>query len=160
MKGKLILVPVKEPKEGMKVVFENDINPRFIDILHHIDFDGKIYLRHCIFSTFTNDQLKQIAIEYDDWDNNFGKTVEFKATILLSLDNYEKALPLIGQEVEFNQIPLAIREDQRVYQAKLITSSPIVYTEEEAKRMVKYAFSFAETKYGTWEDYWNKNKKK
>lgn len=174
MKGKLILVPCKEPKEGMKVVYigkkksiKNKIDTILTepvegyDILELENWGGNPRIDVKI------SELQQIAIEYENWAGFDLPRME-KYSILLSPDMYEKALPLIGQEVEFiiwdgGRQVIGEPEFEPVAWIQESTPSPIVYTEEEVKLLTATAMGHVrgDVNYkNMWSDWWDKNKKK
>lgn len=109
MKGKLILTDISTPVEGMKVVCGNKIDTiiqyPFKSEYNNDDNQGyNVLLQNEGTQVLSN--LKQIAIEYASGNNKetFGFQVvdtREKHTLSLHPDDYERAVGLIGQEVEF-----------------------------------------------------------
>jgi len=185
MKDKLILVPVKEPKEGMKIVATDNSEGihRDIGIIQGTDKDYKdcwmVDFGNNLILTYALSELQQIAVEYEivkgsTNPDSLSPNAKYHK-ILLSPDDCEKALPLIGQEVEWEkargkqimftdqqqwqEMSSAEKADYFEWVAKLITPSPIVYTEEEVREIAYNAWGYTNIHDG-FDKFWDKHKKK
>lgn len=101
MKGRLILVDVKEPKEGLRVLYNKKVYSilRMPELWRIAGFCDLKREGASIYSNMTPlSQLRQIAVEYYFSLEPYSG---FTKTLPLHSDYYEKALPLIGQEVQF-----------------------------------------------------------
>ena len=139
MKGKIVLLLLKEPKEGMKVVYDSTkvvelmaIRPQKEEFSDIVDEEGKMF--YC-----PHIKLQQIAVEYEDviTYGGYNQRVKAKTTLPLHPDDYEKALPLIGKEVEFKIYPQGDVQDF----AGLITPTPVMYTEEEVEEICRKCYT-------------------
>jgi hypothetical protein len=173
MKGKPILVPVKEPKEGMKVVLNGRLDVIVTYPFKHDsgladDIGYDVVVRYEGTQVIQN--LQQIAIEYEEKDTS-SRGFDFSdphstskmVTIFLSPDMYEKALPLIGQEVEFiiwtgGRHVIGEPEFEPVAWIQESTPSPIVYTEEEVRDIALEAWD-AMSRYDDFNKFWDKHKR-
>ncbi len=144
-RGKIILQDVINPVERMKVYWINDDNvPKRIWTIDHIDKYG-------ISLAWVHDQyvqlpeLKQLAVEYleEIAINRHTLQKTYKDSILpLHPDDYERAVRLIGQEVEFDIIPSSystVKENSSkvvhhdTSKAKLSLSTPVNNSDWEGK---------------------------
>lgn len=95
MKGIPRLVPIEKPVEGMQVVaFDNKI--AIVDSI--LDKHYCTLKPDNICSLAYLSELQQIVIQYQQLSGNFNSAGQ----LLLHSEDWEKALPLIGKEVEFN----------------------------------------------------------
>jgi len=166
-KGKLVLVPIHSPKKGLKVVATDNSEGTYEDIgiiervitVDHIMTSVKLLNGRIL--TYALSELKQIAVS-----GHLGK----KGTFPLHPDDYEKALPLIGQDVEFDLDNYDNSKVTGTYYnigdwitiAKLITSAPVLYTEEEVEELCELAMNYlvegrVKARFEKW---WGKYKKK
>lgn len=169
MKGKLILTPVKEPKEGMKVVVDL-ISANHIAEITHLRPQGDEYsdIRYKNGKSFysPHSQLQQIAVEYRLYKNkNTAWATSWCEELLVHPNDYKYAISHIGEEVEFNMLPEYVYDFEKIDAeilpfARLIKStSPIVYTEEEARKRAEDSWN-AYHHNNTFEEWWEENKKK
>lgn len=112
MKGKIILQNISSPVEGgMKVVYENEIytvkSTLFLEYL-------RVFLNSHHNFHFEVKDLKQIAVEHEEppleTDGGFVAVGNLRTIIPLHPDDYERAVGLIGQEVEFISEPTDWKE--------------------------------------------------
>jgi len=166
MKGKLILIPLKEPKEGMKVVTKNMIGYSIGTIQEILDPIGSINVGMSKgMYNYSLSELQQIAVEYteESYDSNdtFPRRT-LKYILPLHPDDYEKALPLIGKEVEFFN-PMGSEHAELVEFDDIPT--PVMYTEEEVYQICLSGAAVtkmmcAKNEMWSFDDWWNENKKK
>jgi hypothetical protein len=111
MKGKLVLIPVTEPVEGMRVIAENYFyNERYAPgiITSIVDND---------FISVAKDEkhesvdvpvnlCRQVIVEY--WENNPPPIDRSRSlqTLPLHPTDWEWSIQHIGEEVDFNKIPI------------------------------------------------------
>jgi hypothetical protein len=148
MNGKIILQHITNPVEGMKVVYGNEINPYrigtyngIVNVPHekypnhpwnglHQVIDGES--GHPSLAPWELSELKQLAVEYEE-EGPIHEWVD-KVTLPLHPEDYERAVGLIGQEVEFKT-----HEDADIFPdakrwAKLSLSTPVEETWDNIKK--------------------------
>jgi len=162
MKGTIKLVPIENPKEGMKVIWgDGQLNHLTIDEIlkigvEHNGFKNLVSLKRMFLLPFSISELQQLVVEYD----NSPPPAQFYASgikpskgvsiLPLHPNDWEKGITLIGKEIEFETpYPFEI--------AHLIINTPIIYTEEEVEKLTRKAFHSNDKMHSDW---WDQNKKK
>ncbi len=174
MKGTLILVEVENPRPGMAVckhwftaleqptgvygIVEGPaIHDGFVDTVNKLPKDNLFWVK---FKDGTRgkwhlSEMEQIVVERVEHTKK--PSVDFpgqdemwghKKNCPLHPDDYEKAIPAIGEEIEFDIVKIGKYStdewdepnDPLIDVAKLITSSNITYTEDQALLLAKNAY--------------------
>lgn len=179
--GKILLVPISSPREGMKCVWKEkkigiitSNEPVNVDM---VEFEGE---------AVDEDDLKQIMIEYEkEWLprellNEGEQLYMTKETLPLHPSDWEYGLGHIGSEIELDQVWLTdgisrpvedegVKKDYKgTWYAKLILPSKeksIVYNEKEAYDICLSAAAVtkmmcAKNEMWSFDDWWGQNKKK
>lgn len=159
MKGKIVLIPVVNPVEGMQVVLSDSVQT--IVGVPARDKDNVYLTIHDIPTSLS--ELKQIVISTKEWMED-PMDLNFDAENLpLHPEDWKYALEHIGEEVGFEEYLGIDRLDIPNYPvlAKLIHPTPKMYSEEEAKLAARTAwFSSREQRIDAFNDWWDKHKKK
>ena len=181
MKGKLILLPIGDCSVGRDAIYRSkDRNEHRIAKIVHINKNNdEVYLHNSewIDFVFNKSELFQLGVEYTNvndellayYENGVGGSK--KKTLPIPTDEWEKNLDKIGQQVQFSEENqfysrgkwydgLAMVNNTRIVAKLVDTPTPILYTEEEVKKLIfGYADYLFKGKAG-FDNFWEKNKKK
>lgn len=173
MKGKIVLIPVVNPVEGMQVVLSDSVQT--IVGVPARDKDNVYLTIHDIPTSLS--ELKQIVISTKEWMED-PMDLNFDAENLpLHPEDWKYALEHIGEEVDF-EINYKIGNPEKMEGfwlrnkplkkegtefAKLIHSTPKMYSEEEVKNILQdwaIYIGIEENPVMSYFDWWDKYKKK
>jgi hypothetical protein len=133
-KGKIILQDISVPAKGMTVVWCEDIieNKPEVWVIKKIDGLAILY-RDGKFRQAVLTELKQIMVKYRDFTNKqHNSSDKFWHTLPFHPDDNEKAIRLVGQEVEF-EIVDGYTEPQKSYTGIPAKKSTVKWHIKQAK---------------------------
>lgn len=157
MKGRIVLIPVDKPVEGMKIVWKYKDTFYIANLVKEVDGLWVFEFNHGQANAGNArilSELQQIAIEYEHTIDPLATRpqIVLRTLPLLSTD-WEYAIKHIGEEVEWDTA-YPINIDGKIHYtransggglkcyASIILPSPVMYTEEDVENFLRFVCEY------------------